>query len=213
MFRAEWLHSGHGRPLRSIAIVDDDPEQQYLYPEFLLFQQLFRRHGLQAVVVGPTEFKLIDRVLWHADLAIDLVYNRLTDFALDAPGSATLREAYLQNAMVLTPHSQAHALYADKHNLALLSDAKQLDALGVPQAMQKILLAGTPSTEVVEPAHAERLWRGRRQIFFKPFAGFGGRATYRGDKLTQRVWKEILAGACADTSTSDVATTATAAAR
>lgn len=54
--------------------------------------------------------------------------------------------------------------------------------------------AGIPSTEVVEPAHAERLWRERKQLFFKPFAGFGGRAAYRGDKLTQRVWQDILAG-------------------
>jgi hypothetical protein len=194
MFRAEWSLSGHDRPLRSIAIVDENPEQQYLYPEFLLFQQLFRRHGLQAVIAGPTEFKLRDGTLWHADLAIDLVYNRLTDFALDAPASSTLREAYLQNATVLTPHPQAHALYADKRNLALLSDATRLDALGVPQATQDVLLAGIPSTEVVDAAHAERLWRERKQLFFKPFAGFGGRAAYRGDKLTQRVWQEILAG-------------------
>ena len=194
MFRAEWSLSGHDRPLRSIAIVDENPEQQYLYPEFLLFQQLFRRHGLQAVIAGPTEFDIRDGLLWHTDLAIDLVYNRLTDFALETPDSSTLREAYLQSAMVLTPHPQAHALYADKRNLALLSDAARLDALGVPQATQGVLLAGIPFTEVVEPAHAERLWRERRQLFFKPFAGFGGRAAYRGDKLTQRVWQEILAG-------------------
>jgi hypothetical protein len=31
-------------------------------------------------------------------------------------------------------------------------------------------------------------------LFFKPLAGFGGRAVYRGDKLTRRVWDEILAG-------------------
>ena len=194
MFRKEWSLCGHDRPLRSIAIVDENPEQQYLYPEFLLFQRLFRRHGLQTVIAGPTEFSLHDGVLWHGDVVIDLVYNRLTDFSLAEPASATLREAYLLNAMVLTPHPQAHALYADKRNLALLSDAARLQALGVPQATQDVLLAGIPHTEVVEPEHAERLWRERRRLFFKPFAGFGGRAAYRGDKLTQRVWQEILAG-------------------
>jgi len=194
MFRDEWSRCGHDRALRSIAIVDENPEQQYLYPEFLLFQRLFQRHGLQAVIAGPTKFSLRDGVLWHGELAIDLVYNRLTDFSLAEPASATLHEAYLDNAMVLTPHPQAHALYADKRNLALLGDAKRLQALGVPQATQDILLAGIPHTEVVQPEHAERLWRERRQLFFKPFAGFGGRAAYRGDKLTQRVWREILAG-------------------
>ncbi|MEO6280155.1 hypothetical protein [Roseateles sp.] len=194
MFRNEWSLSGHDRPLRSIAIVDENPEQQYLYPEFLLFQRLFQRHGLQAVIAGPTAFSLRDGVLWHGDVAIDLVYNRLTDFSLAETASATLREAYLANAMVLTPHPQAHALYADKRNLALLTDATRLQALSVPQATQDVLLAGIPHTEIVEAQHAERLWRDRRQLFFKPFAGFGGRAAYRGDKLTQRVWQEILAG-------------------
>ena len=194
MFRNEWSLCGHDRPLRSIAILDENPEAQYLYPEFLLFQRLFQRHGLLAVIAGPTEFTLRGGVLWHGDVAIDLVYNRLTDFSLAEPASATLREAYLANAMVLTPHPQAHALYADKRNLALLSDATRLQALGVPQATQDVLLAGIPHTEVVEAQHAERLWRERRRLFFKPFAGFGGRAAYRGDKLTQRVWQEILAG-------------------
>jgi len=143
---------------------------------------------LQAIIAGPTEFSLRDGVLWLGDVAIDLVYDRLTDFSLTEPASATLREAYLANAIVLTPHPQAHALYADKRNLALLSDATRLQSLGVPRATQDILLAGIPHTEVVETRHAERLWRDRRRLFFKPFAGFGGRAAYRGDKLTQRVW-------------------------
>lgn len=194
MFRREWSQSGHQRPLRSIAIVDEAPEQQYLYPEFLLFRQLFQRHGLQAVIADPSELSLQQGVLWHGELAIDLVYNRLTDFSLATPASATLREAYLQNAMVLTPHPQVHALYADKRNLALLSDAGRLQALGVPQATQELLLASIPHTEVVDPANAERLWRERRRLFFKPFAGFGSRAAYRGDKLTRRVWQEILSG-------------------
>ncbi|HEX5804860.1 MAG TPA: hypothetical protein VFY31_00765, partial [Macromonas sp.] len=34
----------------------------------------------------------------------------------------------------------------------------------------------------------------RRQWFFKPEAGYGGKAVYRGDKLTRRVWDEIRAG-------------------
>ncbi|MEO5672818.1 MAG: hypothetical protein ABIR26_19180 [Ramlibacter sp.] len=194
MFRSEWTRSGHARPLRSIAIVDEAPEQQYLYPEFLLFQQLFRRHAMEAVIAGPAEFSVRDGVLWHGELAIDLVYNRLTDFALEAPASAVLREAYLASAVVLTPHPQAHALFADKRNLALLSDGPRLEALGVPQATRDVLLAGVPRTEVVEPVNAERLWRDRRKLFFKPFAGFGGRAAYRGDKLTRRVWDEILSG-------------------
>lgn len=194
MFRHEWLLAGSNRPLASIAIVDLAPEDQYLYPEFLLFQQLFERQGLRAVVADPAALEWRDGVLWHGDLAIDLVYNRLTDFYLDQPESAALREAYLEHAVVLTPHPQAHALYADKRHLALFSDAARLQVLGVPQATQQILLEHVPRTEVVDAADAQRLWDARRSLFFKPVAGFGSRAAYRGDKLTKRVWQDILAG-------------------
>ena len=194
MFRNEWQLSGRTRPLLNIAIVDEGPTEQYLYPEFLLFQQLFARHGLRSVIASPAAFEWRSGVLWHGELAIDLVYNRLTDFYLDQAGSRLLREAYLSRAVVLTPHPQAHALYADKRRLALFSDATQLDALGVPQATQRVLLEHVPHTEVVDPREDQRLWSARRNLFFKPVAGFGSRATYRGDKLTKRVWHDILAG-------------------
>jgi hypothetical protein len=194
MFQREWTRSGQTRALRRIAIVDEAPEQQYLYPEFRLFQRLFERHALQAVIAAPTDLTLREGQLWHGEDAVDLVYNRLTDFALATPASATLREAWLQHAVVLTPHPQAHALFADKRNLVRLSDPAQLQALGVPEATQALLLAAIPRTEIVTAENAERLWRERRHRFFKPFAGFGSRAAWRGDKLTQRVWQEILAG-------------------
>ena len=179
---------------RSIAIVDETPKQQYLYPEFLLFQQLFQRNGIEAVIVDPSELSLRDGQLWHEQLAIDMVYNRLTDFSLEAVGNATLRQAYLERATLLTPHPQAHALYADKRNLALLCDAQRLNAWKVPQATQDLLLTSIPHTEVITAENAERLWQERRGLFFKPCTGFGSRAAYRGDKLTQRVWQEIIAG-------------------
>ena len=201
MFRHEWLLAGKTagstastRPLASIAIVDVAPEDQYLYPEFLLFQKLFERHGLRAVIADLAALEWHDGILWHGDLAIDLVYNRLTDFYLEQPGSAALREAYLQHAVVLTPHPQAHALYADKRNLALFTDAARMQAMGVPQATQEMLLEHVPHTEVVNAGDAQRFWDSRRSLFFKPVAGFGSRAAYRGDKLTKRVWQDILAG-------------------
>lgn len=194
MFREEWRLSGHADPLRTVAIVDTAPPQQYLYPEFLLFQQLFERQGIRAVIADPSELVFEQGVLRHGELPIDLVYNRLTDFSFDEPASAALRGAYLAHAAVVTPHPNAHAIYADKRNLALLSDAAWLESAGVPAATRDTLLANIPHTEVVDPAHAERLWSERRKLFFKPNAGFGSRAAYRGDKLTKRVWEEILAG-------------------
>lgn len=193
MFRAEWAHSGHTTPLRTIAIVDEAPDTQYLHAEFLLFQRLFTQHGLQAVIADPAALDWHDGRLWHGDTAIDLVYNRLTDFYFEQPASAALRQAWLSQTAVITPHPQAHALYADKRHLAVFSDEAALVALGVPAETRALLLAHVPRTEVVRRADAERLWAARRGLFFKPAGGFGSRAAWRGDKLTRRVWEEITA--------------------
>jgi len=194
MFRNEWRLCQASRPLQTVAIVDTLPAQQYLYPEFLLFQNLFQRHGIKAFIADPSQLVWRDQRLWCDGVAIDLVYNRLTDFALTEPAHAHVREAYLQDAVVLTPHPQAHALLADKRNLALLCHAPTLQAMGVPADTQAVLLEGIPQTEVVTPDNAERFWAQRKGYFFKPFAGYGGKAAYRGDKLTHRVWDEIKAG-------------------
>ena len=194
MFRREWRRSGHSRPLASIAIVDSVPQAQYLYPEFLLFRRLFARAGIEAVIADPAELAFSDGRLRHAELPIDLVYNRLTDFYLEDAASAALRDAWLARAIVLTPHPQAHALYADKRRLAVFSDDDRLRALGAPEAVRRVLLETVPHTEIVRADAADRLWAARRGLFFKPVAGYGSRAAYRGDKLTRRVWDDILAG-------------------
>jgi hypothetical protein len=194
MFRSEWHLQRGDAVLRTIAIVDDNPAEQYLAPEFELFKQLFIKHGLHAVIADAKELLFEDGKLMHQGLAIDMVYNRVTDFDLSEPSHAALAEAYASGATVVTPHPQAHALRADKRHLVTLSNPQQLQALGVTEADQHTLLASVPACEVVTANNATALWERRRQLFFKPRTGFGARAVYRGDKLTRRVWEEILAG-------------------
>ena len=194
MFREEWRAERGGAELRRIAIVDEQPREQFLYPEFLLFRKLFERHGLTAVICDPAELRFEGGVLQHEGERVDLVYNRLTDFGLESPGNAMLREAWLAGAAVLTPHPRAHALFADKRNLTLLTDESVLGEMGVDAATRGVLLGGIPRTRLVRREDAENLWAGRKQLFFKPAAGYGSKAAYRGDKLTKRVFEEILEG-------------------
>jgi hypothetical protein len=192
-FRRDWKLQRGDVPLTRIAIVDDDPLNQFLYPEFQLFSRLFRGHGIDAVIADAVALEWRAGGLWHAGQQVDLVYNRLVDFYLEAPPHAALREAYIAGAVVLTPHPHAHALYADKRNLVLLSDPDQLTQLGVAPALCAELKAGIPATVSVSPERSAELWARRRQLFFKPARGYGSKAAYRGDKLTRRVWEEILA--------------------
>jgi hypothetical protein len=194
MFLAEWRAAGRtGSPAR-IAIVDDDPAAQFLYPEFRLFENLFRRFGVAAAIRSPQELSFEAGELRDAEGRIDLVYNRLTDFSLDEPGHAALREAYLANAAVITPNPRAHALFADKRNLSLLTDEALLRSWGVAPTIIETLRLGIAHTRIVAAHDAEALWAERRRLFFKPAAGFASKAAYRGEKITRRVWSEVLAG-------------------
>ena len=194
LFLTEWRFQRTGGVPSVLAVVDERPEQQYLYPEFLLYRELFKRHGIEAVVCDPGELVRRAGRLWHGDQAVDFVYNRLTDFALEQPAQATLRQAYLAGEVVVSPHPRAHALYADKRNLTLLCDPAFLRATGVVASAARALLAGIPRTEIMTPDNRESLWTRRRQLFFKPAAGYGSKAAYRGDKLTRRVWEEMAMG-------------------
>lgn len=194
MFIEEWQAERGQQPLQSIAIVDEDPATQFMLPEFLLFKKLFERHAIKTVICDPAELDYRNGALWHGELAIDLVYNRLTDFGLNAEPLTPLREAYLDKAVVLTPHPRAHALYADKRNLAILTDAAALQDLGVAEPVRSLLLDGIARTICVHQLDAEALWAARKQLFFKPAKGYGSKAAYRGDSMTKRVFGEILLG-------------------
>ncbi|QGX38147.1 hypothetical protein [Permianibacter aggregans] len=194
MFREEWSRERGDAPLQRIAIVDQQPAQQFLYPEFELARQLFVREGIEAIITAPEHLRFHSNRLWHADQPIDLVYNRLTDFFLEDAAHEALREAYIERAVVLTPHPHAYALFANKHNLVYLSDPACWRAWQLSEQQQSVLAKHIPKTIAVNPNHAEPLWQERRQWFFKPAQGFGSKASYRGDKLTRSTFAGIVAG-------------------
>jgi hypothetical protein len=192
MFLEEWQAERGQQPLRSIAIVDENPQTQYMLPEFLLFKKLFEHHNYNAIICDPSELVYHDQALWYGNQRIDLVYNRLTDFGLEAPTHKSLLDAYLSESVVVTPHPRAHALYADKRNLTLLTNEAALIEIGVDEKTRAILIAGIAHTVSVNPDDAENLWTARKRLFFKPAKGYGSKAAYRGDKLTRRVFAEII---------------------
>ena len=126
MFQKEWLRQrGSGSPAK-IAIVDDRPEQQFLYREFELARRVLTQHGMRAIIADASQLAFSGGRLRYQGQEVDLVYNRLTDFALEQPHHRTLRAAYQDGAVVLTPNPHNHALLADKRDLTILSDASLL---------------------------------------------------------------------------------------
>jgi hypothetical protein len=194
MIREEFrLVRGPASTLRTVAIVDDDPEAQYLFPEFVLYRNLLERARLRVVIADPAELKVTGDALNCRSERIDLVYNRVTDFYFGEERHAVLREAYERDLAVITPHPSAHARWADKRLLAWLRDESLLAAAGLDTNEKLTVLETIPPTEVVEHSQAEDLWARRKGLFFKPVDGFAGKAAYRGDKLTRSAFDHVLA--------------------
>jgi glutathionylspermidine synthase len=77
MFQREReLQREAGKP-RRIAITDDRPEEQYLYPEFTLAQRFFLKNGIEAVIADAESLRYERGQLLIDNTPIDLVYNRL----------------------------------------------------------------------------------------------------------------------------------------
>lgn len=192
MFRHEWKLQRGSAPLHTMAIVDVAPRSQYFYPEFILASQQFEAAGIKSIIADPADFDAHADGLYVDGTKIDLIYNRLTDFSLQQ--YPLLLASYQKNQVVLTPHPHAYILYADKRNLTLLTDKERLRALGLDETSIATLQSGVPETRLVEAQDEQQWWGERKDWFFKPATGYGGRGSYRGDKLTQRVFAEIVRG-------------------
>lgn len=191
-FQSEWRSQRGNEKLERIAIIDEAPTEQHLYPEFRLAQQLLIKNGIDCLILSPAELKYESGVLYGDNQRIDLLYNRLVDFGLEAPENAALRSAWLEDTAVITPNPHTHAMFADKRNLAVMSDQQTLIDWGLSSENAEILKKGIPHTIQVNASDEEVLWKQRRQWFFKPVAGHGSKGVYRGSKLTKSTFARIL---------------------
>lgn len=190
MFRNEWRLARGDAPLHCVAIVDEAPQSQYLYPEFLLAQAMLQRAGITALIAAPDELLARDGALYAGQHKVDLIYNRLTDFSLQQ--FPHLLAAYQNRQTVFTPNPAHYQRYADKRKLAALSDEQELRAGKISPASVDALLRGVPQTKIVDAKNAETWWSERKHWFFKPVQGYGSKGAYRGDKLTRRVFEDIM---------------------
>lgn len=193
MFVQEWRSAGRSGMPKTIAIVDSEPKQQFLYPDMLLAQSMLSRHGIVSVICEPESLLIRNNRLYADQQQVDFVYNRSTDFALQETAQHTIRQALIQDLAVVSPAPLHHALFADKRNPVIWRDAVRMQSLGAAKSVTDVL-SELPVTEPVATLDADTLWKRRKQLFFKPSAGYGSKATYRGDKLTRRVWTQILEG-------------------
>lgn len=190
-FQNEWARTERGNPLACIAIVDSDPVNQFLYPEFVLYRDLLERHGIETLICDPGELRVAEGSLSRGNRRIHLVYNRLTDFYFEEPRHAVLAKAWRSAMAVVTPDPVAYAACADKRQMSLLCDRDALTRHGVPEPAANAISAGVPRTILPEESSADELWSARRALFFKPARGHAGKAAYRGDKISRATWERL----------------------
>lgn len=158
----------------NLAIMDEKPEEQRLFIEFLVFQQLFLRNQLACSIVDISQIEnLKDQTL---------IYNRYTDFYLKEPVSASIKSLYMQRKIHLSPSPWEYFLLADKQRLF---DWQNQNEIPVPASLLKIY----------DLAHAnrEQIWNERKNLFFKPKSSFGSKQAYKGSSISRKVFDEAFA--------------------
>jgi hypothetical protein len=154
-----------------IAIIDEKPETQRLYLEFLLFNEHFNKWGFAS--------KIYDFEEMPGD--VDFVYNRHTDFYLEH--SKYLKGLFVAKQCCFSPNPFEYLVLADKHRMI------EWEKFESP-IIQKHL----PFAKDVTAEPAEEIWSQRKKLFFKPKRAFGSKHTYRGESISRKHFEEILAG-------------------
>ncbi|MBF0262621.1 MAG: hypothetical protein HQL97_13100 [Magnetococcales bacterium] len=187
-FRAEMgLFSGDGgRVPRLMAILDDNPAAQFLYPEMVVAARLLEAAGLPCRIVDPGQLDFGADGVFLAGQRVELIYNRHCDFYLESPALAGLRSAWLNRQLCLTPNPRAYGLLADKRRMIGWSDPDHLSALGCSEADSARITALVPRTRLLGSLDPEMVWKERARWVFKPgFGGFGGRGVLIGEKISR----------------------------
>jgi glutathione synthase/RimK-type ligase-like ATP-grasp enzyme len=182
------------KKLKTVAIVDLKPLHQPLLPELNLFRKYLRSINIEAFILDPEELTLQNNEIYYDNIKIDLIYNRLTDFYFEEHYSRKIKTAYLLGTVSVTPNPRYHALYASKSNLSIFSNKNTASNFHFSDNKVSEFVKKIPFTTLVTSENSSELWFTRRNLFFKPTSGYGGKAVYRGKGITKKVWRMITRG-------------------
>jgi hypothetical protein len=178
-----------------VAITDEDIPRQRMYLEFLMYRDWFKSFGWGTEFCEASDFRISDGKLLTAQGAkVDFVYNRLTDFYLENPEHAAMREGFVKNLACYSPNPFEYFLLGDKQRLIQLGDLKFLKSAGATDfevaAIAKVII---PTFDKSHFPSTDEIWQQRRQLFFKPKRSHGGKSVYRGESVSKKVFERLMA--------------------
>jgi len=177
-----------------IVIVDEDPRNQYLYREMVVFTELFSRWEVPSTIADPSALVAGPEGVSVDGEPVDLIYNRHCDFYLERPEMAGIRAAYRAGTVCLTPNPFAYGLLADKRRMTLWSDPEVTGRLGLDQRDADLLRETVPQSRLLADLDREEIWRGRNGWVFKPVSRFGSRGVFLGRKISRTRFESLPAG-------------------
>ena len=176
-----------------IAIIDEAPRAQKMFPEFLFYKSLFEKWGYTASIHDYIDLSYRNGALFTVEKKIDFIYNRYCDFTLSDPSSEELRRAYLEGTCGFSPNPKEYILLADKRRLGQMSSDGWLETVSTSDisidAIRNVLL---PTWAAGEFADIGEVWRKRKQLFFKPPQSYGGKGAYRGRSISHKVFNRVM---------------------
>lgn len=167
MFQNEIKLSGATK--NEMAILDENPLNQRLYIEFLIYQEFFKKNNLNTKILDISEVS--------SAVTNSLIYNRYTDFYLDEEKSQPIKNLFNENKIQLSPHPYEYFLLADKqrmHDWNLQTEVEK------PQSLLKIYDLGIEDKDFI--------WSIRKTLFFKPKNSFGSKQAYKGASLSRKTF-------------------------
>jgi hypothetical protein len=167
----------------SVATIDDQPEQQRLFAEFLVYHEYFKSWGWNSKI---SDFRQVDLS------KTDFIYNRYTDFLLKESESAALKKSFDSRSVCFSPNPYEYFLLADKQRLIDWSDKNNLGKWGISEADQKFIHEFVPRSIDIHSGTHEEIWSQRKGLFFKPKRAFGSKQSFRGSSISRKAFDEII---------------------
>lgn len=170
MFANELRLSGASNS--SVAIVDEYPDKQNLYLEFLIYKTILNKNDIKTDIFNIADVEKFKE--------FSLVYNRYTDFYLQEEKSAVIKKLYNENILNLSPNPYEYFLLADKQRFL---DWNSQTEVAKPASLLKTYDMGTEDKD--------KIWSERKNLFFKPKTSFGGKQAYKGASISRKIFENV----------------------
>ncbi|NUM59274.1 MAG: hypothetical protein HUU56_11620 [Bdellovibrionaceae bacterium] len=165
-----------------VLIIDENPEQQRLFIEFLVYQELLKSFGWSCSIADYKNIESYD---------FNFIYNRWTDFYFSQPNSAHLKELYSSKKVCFSPNPYEYFLQADKQRLIDIHSTELWEKVSFPLDKKLFLQKHIPFSQIIDSNNKSNLWEQRKKLFFKPLNSFGSKQTYKGASISRKTFEEF----------------------